>query len=139
MRKITISVFIFLCVCFLSCSNSLERKACNTIEDFLQAVQNNDIETVKKIAPFMNNYSNEEQKSLIQFFYTLSEQKIDISPNSISDGIIYVDLELYDSKAENIYTYVLECVQDENENIILTENFTQKTTIQYIDNIDFEE
>lgn len=68
----------------------------------------------------------------------MSKQKREISINSINDGIIFVNLDLY-NKSENKYlnqfrqSYILECVLDENSNLILTENFRQKTLIQDFD------
>lgn len=138
MKKNLSRLCVFCCIFFFSCSNSIEKETCKTVENFFQAVYKNDFETVKQIAPFISNYSAEEQNILLQFFYEMSKQKREISINSINDGIIFVNLDLYD-KSENKYlnqfrqSYILECVLDENSNLILTENFRQKTLIQDFD------
>lgn len=129
MKKNITLVFAFLCMFFVSCSNSIEKESCKLVEDFLQASSKNDFETAKQIAPFINDYSDEEQKYLMNFFYEISKLKREISVNSVKNGIIFVNLDLYD-ESKNKYSYILECVLDENFNLILTENFTQKTLIQ---------
>ncbi|MGP1587983.1 MAG: hypothetical protein ACTTHG_06520 [Treponemataceae bacterium] len=140
MKKYRILILFVSLFLLFSCVNENERKACTAVENLLLAGKNNDLDKVKSIAPFVNKFSKEEQDAFLAFLSTWEKQKKSIVPENELNGIFFVNLTIFDFETGNKSNLIFECILDEScEKMIVTENFSNRTQIQYLDYVNLED
>lgn len=140
MKKYHIFILFVSLFLLFSCVNENEKKACDAVANLLLAGKNNDLETVKSIAPFVSKLSQDEQDAFLVFLSTWEKQKKNIVTESELNGIFFVNLTIFDFETGNKSNLIFECILDESsEKMIVTENFSNRTQIQYLDYVKLED
>lgn len=130
MKRILFFLLLILLISFsfLGCSNSDSTSAEKTVRTFVSVIKENDLTKIKKVAPFFNDFSEEEQTLLVEGFssFFTTNYTVKTITGIGNDYKVTIDVPQSDG---GIMSLTFPCQKQKDKSWIILSDIT--TTVSY--------